>query len=90
MRIIGFLSKEARELLSLLKPAPLRPLLVLNLLAFICLRITRQLNLVIVCVKRKQTIPFALPSHTCMSILCVCLCACDNKRKRQSILIFDY
>lgn len=36
-----------------------RPLLVLNLLAFICLRITCQLNLVIACVIRKQTIPFA-------------------------------
>lgn len=60
MGIIGFLSKEAGEFLSLLTLAPPGRLLVLNLPVFIWLRITCQLNLVIVCVIRKQTIPLRL------------------------------
>lgn len=70
MGIIGFLSKEAGEFQSLLSSPPPGPLLVLNLPAFICLRITCQLNLVIACVIRKQTIPSTLA----LQYLCVHVC----------------
>ena len=54
-RIIGFLSEGAAGFLPLLRRPTLRPLLVLSPLAFICFRITCQLNLVIACVIWKQT-----------------------------------
>lgn len=81
MGIIGFLSKEAGEFLSLLMPAPPGPLLVLNLPVFICLRITCQLNLVIVCVIRKQTIR----STRALRYLCACVCKRDRKIDGEQI-----
>lgn len=68
-----------------------RPLLVLNLLAFICLRITCQLNLVIACVIRKQTIPFA-PALPNLYICTPCDVSVwdgegDGQRRDESVLI---
>lgn len=68
-----------------------RPLLVLNLLAFICLRITCQLNLVIACVIRKQTIPFA-PALPNLYICTPCDASVwdgegDGQRRDESVLI---
>lgn len=87
VRIIGFLSKEVREFLSLLTLPPLRPLLVLNPLAFICLRITCQLNLVIDCVIRKQTLPSAPVLLYLLLFFYLFMCTCNCVKDSESFCI---